>query len=206
MENLYIYHTTLNYRRQKSVLVPSTGNLYIYCAYLLLMENLFFRSRPLHGESIYLLETIIKTTFSLPLFSSPPRGIYISTKKRINAWKQGTRSRPLHGESIYLRSLYLCYCVPVCVLVPSTGNLYIYQMARKENMVTRTMFSSPPRGIYISTNLQFMTVKKLLVLVPSTGNLYIYNKSWLLPVCTHSVVLVPSTGNLYIYVSLQQIH
>ena len=41
------------------------------------------------------------------------------------------------------------------VLVPSTGNLYIYD---KELPIIdgQIMFSSPPRGIYISTDLDFL--------------------------------------------------
>ena len=83
------------------VLVPSTGNLYIY------MEEAIddceeVSSRPLHGESIYLL-TMFNT---------------------MRAVKQC--SRPLHGESIYLQKLLGDDMKDMIVLVPSTGNLYIY--------------------------------------------------------------------------------
>ena len=107
------------------VLVPSTGNLYIY------MEEAIddceeVSSRPLHGESIYLL-TMFNT---------------------MRAVKQC--SRPLHGESIYLQKLLGDDMKDMSVLVPSTGNLYIYW--KKTILCHRLLlFSSPPRGIYIST-------------------------------------------------------
>ena len=52
--NLYIYSNMSPNFIFVLVLVPSTGNLYIYGKN---NENkkLFKRSRPLHGESIYLL-------------------------------------------------------------------------------------------------------------------------------------------------------
>ena len=59
------------------------------------------------------------------------------------------------------------------VLVPSTGNLYIY-------------------GHYLGVYEKIITV-----LVPSTGNLYIYNVEF--SNVMYDAVLVPSTGNLYIY-------
>ena len=88
----------------------------------------------------------------MSLFSSPPRGIYISTYIAESRCRyEKSSSRPLHGESIYLQqkltssSLHaLCRSRPLhgesiylpilkkfgynkrIVLVPSTGNLYIY--------------------------------------------------------------------------------
>ena len=131
-------------------------------------------------------------------------------------------SRPLHGESIYLLDEYVGLCAMYKVLVPSTGNLYIYAEMESVNQPlpqvlvpstgnlyiygivdgerywittgsrplhgesiyllrgatdvsrSRYRFSSPPRGIYISTYSKNMKMGKITVLVPSTGNLYIY--------------------------------
>ena len=181
-------------------------------------------SRPLHGESIY-LQSFKRVNEKDPLFSSPPRGIYISTQK--------------------LSSIKECQ---ERVLVPSTGNLYIYKVGDLLDDVIQ--FSSPPRGIYISTlyrkkplassrlgsrplhgesiylqavnNPRIQTVKRsrplhgesiylrdfdvyeasngIVVLVPSTGNLYIYRQLHQFEIIDGNV-LVPSTGNLYIYPS-----
>ena len=84
------------------VLVPSTGNLYIYEDenFINLFEG---SSRPLHGESIYL-----------------------QMARNWSAYEAAKGSRPLHGESIYLR--------------------------KEQNILEKKFkFSSPPRGIYIST-------------------------------------------------------
>ena len=62
-----------------------------------------YYSRPLHGESIYLLIQEIAIDYAKPY------------------------SRPLHGESIYL----------------------LLRSWSKQRM--KKLFSSPPRGIYIST-------------------------------------------------------
>ena len=158
------------------VLVPSTGNLYIY------MEEAIddceeVSSRPLHGESIYLL-TMFNTMRAVKQCSRPLHGesIYLLMGK----WRSGSAlvcSRPLHGESIYLPdaadtiakqlgvlvpstgNLYI-YFIPytspmmnyLTVLVPSTGNLYIYSGLSPLSLLD-AMFSSPPRGIYISTEI-----------------------------------------------------
>ena len=64
------------------------------------------------------------------------------------------RSRPLHGESIYLRNqINFTKMNDTAVLVPSTGNLYIYAYDEYEFLQSVFKFSSPPRGIYISTLL-----------------------------------------------------
>ena len=111
------------------VLVPSTGNLYIYEDenFINLFEG---SSRPLHGESIYL-----------------------QMARNWSAYEAAKGSRPLHGESIYLH-VYRKITVTNArtVLVPSTGNLYIYGIVDGERYWITT-FSSPPRGIYISTEL-----------------------------------------------------
>ena len=101
-ESIYLHDKKIITRKMRIlVLVPSTGNLYIY------MEEAIddceeVSSRPLHGESIYLL-TMFNT---------------------MRAVKQC--SRPLHGESIYLQKLLGDDMKDMIVLVPSTGNLYIY--------------------------------------------------------------------------------
>ena len=125
------------------VLVPSTGNLYIY------MEEAIddceeVSSRPLHGESIYLL-TMFNT---------------------MRAVKQC--SRPLHGESIYL--LKKDHPMPplAFVLVPSTGNLYIYYLQERADYLSE-LFSSPPRGIYISTNIVHGQLCSILFSSPPRG-------------------------------------
>ena len=87
------------------VLVPSTGNLYIY-------------TNPWCG------------TKNDDEFSSPPRGIYISTVKSGYFSGLSASSRPLHGESIYLQTL------------------------EETKKAMSELFSSPPRGIYISTNMK----------------------------------------------------
>ena len=61
-----------------TVLVPSTGNLYIYFLNCIIPFSGKYGSRPLHGESIYLLIFLYFATKFI-MFSSPPRGIYIST-------------------------------------------------------------------------------------------------------------------------------
>ena len=90
---------------QALVLVPSTGNLYIYVFFFMFSDNT--------GEGT---------------FSSPPRGIYISTDVILAEKRNTESSRPLHGESIYLQ---WASGIPEEkeqeVLVPSTGNLYIYR-------------------------------------------------------------------------------
>ena len=68
-------------------------------------------------------------------------------------------------------------CLPMAqalVLVPSTGNLYIYAASK----IVMRYFD--------------------YVLVPSTGNLYIYTNTGKFE-HLQAFVLVPSTGNLYIY-------
>ncbi|CUN22611.1 Uncharacterised protein [Eubacterium ramulus] len=125
------------------VLVPSTGNLYIY------MEEAIddceeVSSRPLHGESIYLL-TMFNT---------------------MRAVKQC--SRPLHGESIYLQKLLGDDMKDMIVLVPSTGNLYIYYLQERADYLSE-LFSSPPRGIYISTNIVHGQLCSILFSSPPRG-------------------------------------
>ena len=111
---------------QQTILVPSTGNLYIYM--LKIAINVFcIYSRPLHGESIYLRW-------------------YMSMKGYYTNY-----SRPLHGESIYLRFKNNLLKDFDFILVPSTGNLYIYMKKQEWKSLLMVTFSSPPRGIYIST-------------------------------------------------------
>ena len=67
-------------------------------------------------------------------------------------WRSGSAlvcSRPLHGESIYLPDAADTIAKQLGVLVPSTGNLYIYWLKGATGLPV--VFSSPPRGIYIST-------------------------------------------------------
>ena len=64
---------------------------------------MYMHSRPLHGESIYL------------------------RNKQITGGKENDNSRPLHGESIYLRTMGATTELRTNILVPSTGNLYIYE-------------------------------------------------------------------------------
>ena len=110
-------------------------------------------SRPLHGESIY-LQVILSAQGLVAEFSSPPRGIYISTYffSCFLIIRAKGRSRPLHGESIYLQMLFLQKKETLKVLVPSTGNLYIYNGQVEYLRKKSRKFSSPPRGIYISTD------------------------------------------------------
>ena len=61
----------------------------------------------------------------------------------------------------------------VIVFVPSTGYLYFYFDFL--NMYTRaTLFSSPLRGISISTGILSLIAIAGIVFVPSTGYLYFY--------------------------------
>ena len=204
----------------KKVLVPSTGNLYIY-------------------------RTPRKHTVEIREFSSPPRGIYISTRLCCTYMSLLRRSRPLHGESIYLRRILRGKRVPYGVLVPSTGNLYIYKEDRMKVLVeirSRPLhgesiylryregarfypigtFSSPPRGIYISTYVEGICAGFISFSSPPRG-IYISTMRYILTsvflpfsspprgiyISTiqkilkekSSTVLVPSTGNLYIYKS-----
>ena len=137
------------------------------------------RSRPLHGESIYLQCKMLLLSLcgicSRPLHGESIYLLVLMTGRDIIS----RSSRPLHGESIYLPEKEVCKQWLKQVLVPSTGNLYIYTIS--QSMITDTRssrplhgesiylhifqmnrfpvswFSSPPRGIYISTlkNLYF---------------------------------------------------
>ena len=127
-ESIYLLCTWYNYSSRSIVLVPSTGNLYIYLVSFSPCGKCRKCSRPLHGESIYL-------------------------RYKHQCVKRGvTCSRPLHGESIYLHpDTKAVTDIQRCVLVPSTGNLYIYRADIADQ--ANNLFSSPPRGIYISTTL-----------------------------------------------------
>ena len=111
------------------VLVPSTGNLYIYIITVDTETFVYLSSRPLHGESIYLLKTrnckevlkfvLVPSTGNLYIYEKyvdpsaskqsvlvPSTGnLYIYEKSREFSKVETYRSRPLHGESIYLRHL-----------------------------------------------------------------------------------------------------
>ena len=102
------------------------------------------------------------------MFSSPPRGIYISTKTFRWWYERYDCSRPLHGESIYL--LKKDHPMPplAFVLVPSTGNLYIYYLQERADYLSE-LFSSPPRGIYISTNIVHGQLCSILFSSPPRG-------------------------------------
>ena len=113
------------------------------------MKN-YKRSRPLHGESIYLQNLQCLNKLGCNQFSSPPRGIYISTitsmtKRLRKLWF----SSPPRGIYISTSSEHPLRLVRI-VLVPSTGNLYIYKVGNIIRIDVKE-FSSPPRGIYIST-------------------------------------------------------
>ena len=73
-------------------------------------------------------------------------------------------------------NLLLVFYLPVLttVLVPSTGFLY-FNKERPYVIISNPMFSSPPRGSYISIRKAVRIMFLLLVLVPSTGFLY-FNK------------------------------
>ena len=155
------------------------------------------------------------------MFSSPPRGIYISTKTFRWWYERYDCSRPLHGESIYL--LKKDHPMPplAFVLVPSTGNLYIYYLQERADYLSE-LFSSPPRGIYISTNTCIFVHALVISSRPLHGE-SIYLPNWVRTkvqglICSRPLhgesiylryslevpiaclsVLVPSTGNLYIY-------
>ena len=109
--------------------------------------------RPLYGESIFLHEIGVIDEITVE-----------------------DSFRPLYGESIFLHYWIIRERKKMCVVfVPFTGNLYFYL----NEIVTRNqcadMFSSPLRGIYISTYTK-MTLETLqqIVFVPFTGNLYFY--------------------------------
>ena len=132
-------------------------------------------------------------------------------------------SRPLHGESIYLPILKKFGYNKRIVLVPSTGNLYIYMTKKLLQERCEYLFSSPPRGIYISTNTCIFVHALVLSSRPLHGeSIYLLMGKWrsgsalvcsrplhgesiYLPDAADTIakqlgVLVPSTGNLYIYV------
>ena len=184
--------------RFRKVLVPSTGNLYIYFFDQFVRFHYEHVLVPSTGN-LYIYYDSAEVASVMRAFSSPPRGIYISTNtQEISCWPPTKSSRPLHGESIYLHEIQRC----------PPG---------------RFTFSSPPRGIYISTSgiPWLYAARWIFVLVPSTGNLYIYYlftlwKNWyfcsrplhgesiylrftIRSYKSHNSVLVPSTGNLYIY-------
>ena len=129
------------------VLVPSTGNLYIY-----ILTSTFdvycSCSRPLHGESIYLrcnITTHVQRSVLVP--STGNLYIYRQTQPSIQCAQ--ISSRPLHGNLYIYGETIVTYKDFNYVLVPSTGNLYIYFF-------------------------QLIVKNGIKVLVPSTGNLYIY--------------------------------
>ena len=76
-ESIYLHFQSLQCSLCFLVLVPSTGNLYIYISEARIEQQMNC-SRPLHGESIYLRE------------------------KQLHQPSETDGSRPIHGESIYL--------------------------------------------------------------------------------------------------------
>ena len=132
------------------VLVPSTGNLYIY---RLTVFGHFkkVRSRPLHGKSIYLRICLWMQCWLRMLFSSPPRGIYISTFRKSRRGSRTLSSRPLHGESIYLRNKHKGERIMKFSSRPLHGESIYLHVWDYIQAIEILKFSSPPRGIYIST-------------------------------------------------------
>ena len=196
--NLYIYLLmTCLPMAQALVLVPSTGNLYIYAASKIVMRYFDYVLVPSTGN-LYIYDKELPIIDGQIMFSSPPRGIYISTRSK------DALIELLNKFSSPPRGIYISTRIP--------ENLNIY----------KHLFSSPPRGIYISTISNTPHINRSVVLVPSTGNLYIYCNAMILqaailqscsrPLHGESIylqaftaitsliqVLVPSTGNLYIY-------
>ena len=108
--------------------------------------------RPLFGVSLFLLYGFHHEAHS-NMFSSPLRGISISTDINMcmGNWKHCFR--PLYGVSLFLQRLCKSIDVLQSVFVPSTGYLYFYAMVNV--IIGHEMFSSPLRGISISTSFHF---------------------------------------------------
>ena len=78
-ESIYLRHNNVRFKRKSSSSRPLHGES-IYLRFTLNGEEYeILSSRPLHGESIYLHRCIYFSEITGHKFSSPPRGIYIST-------------------------------------------------------------------------------------------------------------------------------
>ena len=129
--------------------------------------------RPLYGVSLFLLISRTMSHASHLAFSSPLRGISISTKSDSSGCETGAG-----------------------VFVPSTGYLYFYGQNKKER-IKSSPFSSPLRGISISTHLHCICIF-VFCFRPLYGvSLFLHRQknwnNWLWR------VFVPSTGYLYFY-------
>ena len=113
--------------------------------------------RPLFGVSLFLLYGFHHEAHS-NMFSSPLRGISISTDINMcmGNWKHCFR--PLYGVSLFLLSMIFIISPYQSVFVPSSGYLYFY---------------TPKRFTWNEKS-------EHLVFVPSTGYLYFYENRWLL--------------------------
>ena len=107
-------------------------------------------SRPLHGVLISLFQKIRIISLQQIMFSSPPRGSYISMMYYNIVERQQASSRPLHGVLLSQSCLQI---LPQVLL---------------------QAFSSPPRGSLISMKIMlFNKPSDMTVLVPSTGFSYL---------------------------------
>ena len=111
------------------VFVPSTGYLYFYFDFLNMYTRATLFSSPLRGISISTMTVMCINTVNV--FSSPLRGISISTQSNKNVW-------------LYIN-----------VFVPSTGYLYFYPRIPLENSKGIIWFAvqthKPDNFMFIST-------------------------------------------------------
>ena len=107
------------------------------------------RFRPLYGVSLFLQSTINHNARRTAVFVPSTGYLYFYTHDNGNRdHPQGFR--PLYGVSLFLLGRKEIQTKRNSVFVPSTGYLYFYSIC--DNYIAdRTMFSSPLRGISIST-------------------------------------------------------
>ena len=107
--------------------------------------------RPLFGVSLFLHHRLFHQAFQI-MFSSPLRGISISTETLRTLRNLLKRFRPLYGVSLFLQNNAMTFVEDSKVFVPSTGYLYFYEQKLKEYGFSDFVF------------------------VPSTGYLYFYKR------------------------------